>query len=76
MSVSIPHPHDAAPLHVTGAARYVDDIPTPANSLHLAFGVSSIANGHLKTVNLDAVLCAPGVKHVLTASRALGANYL
>lgn len=67
MSVSKPHPHDAAPLHVTGAARYVDDIPTPANSLHLAFGVSSIANGHLKAVNLDAVLCAPGVKHVLTA---------
>jgi xanthine dehydrogenase molybdopterin-binding subunit B len=24
-----PLPHDAPALHVTGAARYVDDIPTP-----------------------------------------------
>jgi hypothetical protein len=35
-----PLPHDAAPLHVTGQARYVDDIPAPANALHLAFGLS------------------------------------
>jgi hypothetical protein len=38
MSVHKPLPHDAAPLHVTGAARYVDDIPVPQNCLHLAFG--------------------------------------
>ena len=38
MSVSRPLPHDAATLHVTGQARYVDDIPVPANCLHLAFG--------------------------------------
>ncbi|MEM9319895.1 MAG: xanthine dehydrogenase molybdopterin binding subunit [Pseudomonadota bacterium] len=36
-------PHDAAHLHVTGQARYVDDIPTPAGTLHLAFGLSSQA---------------------------------
>jgi hypothetical protein len=40
MSVQKPLPHDAAPLHVTGAARYVDDIPVPQNCLHLAFGLS------------------------------------
>jgi len=39
MSVGKPLPHDAAPLHVTGQARYIDDIPTPANCLHLAFGL-------------------------------------
>ena len=33
-------PHDSAKLHVTGAARYVDDIPIPAKTLHLAFGLS------------------------------------
>ena len=38
MSVTKPLPHDAAPLHVSGTARYVDDIPTPKGSLHLAFG--------------------------------------
>ena len=35
-------PHDAAHLHVTGQARYVDDIPMPAGTLHLAFGLSTI----------------------------------
>ena len=32
MSVAKPLPHDAARLHVTGAARYVDDIPAPASA--------------------------------------------
>ena len=29
MSVAKPLPHDSAPLHVTGRARYVDDVPLP-----------------------------------------------
>ena len=33
MSVSSPLPHDSAKLHVTGAARYIYDIPLPANAL-------------------------------------------
>ena len=45
MSVSKPLPHDTAHLHVTGAARYADDIPTPPGTLHLAFGQSKIAAG-------------------------------
>ena len=67
MSVAKPLPHDAAPLHVTGAARYVDDIPTPGDALHLAFGVSEIAKGRINTLDLDAVRSAPGVAMVLTA---------
>ncbi len=67
MSVAKPLPHDAAPLHVTGAARYVDDIPVPANCLHLAFGLSSVAHGTLKSVDLDKVRNAPGVVAVLVA---------
>jgi CO/xanthine dehydrogenase Mo-binding subunit len=47
MSVQKPLPHDAAPLHVTGAARYVDDIPVPQGCLHLAFGLSKVAKGRL-----------------------------
>ena len=39
-------PHDSAPLHVTGAARYLDDIPLPAGALHLAFGLSTGAAWH------------------------------
>ena len=47
MSMGKPLPHDAAPLHVTGKARYVDDIPAPAGALHLAFGLSTVAHGRI-----------------------------
>ncbi len=67
MSVAKPLPHDAARLHVTGQARYVDDIPLPKNALHLAFGTSTIAHGEITSMNLDAVRAAPGVVAVLTA---------
>ncbi|WP_413717805.1 xanthine dehydrogenase molybdopterin binding subunit [Silicimonas sp. MF1-12-2] len=67
MSVTKPLPHDAAPLHVTGQARYVDDIPLPANALHLAFGLSEVAHGRIVSMDLEAVRAAPGVVAVLTA---------
>jgi xanthine dehydrogenase large subunit len=54
-------PHDAAPLHVTGQARYIDDIPTPAGTLHLAFGLSTVAHGTITGIDLAAVRAAPGV---------------
>ena len=67
MSVAKPLPHDAATLHVTGAAAYVDDIPTPAGTLHLAFGLSPVAAGTLTAMNLEKVKSARGVFKVLTA---------
>jgi xanthine dehydrogenase large subunit len=67
MTVAAPLPHDAAGLHVTGQARYVDDIPVPANTLHLAFGLSTVAHGEIVAMDLDAVRTAPGVVLVLTA---------
>ncbi|NOR30490.1 MAG: xanthine dehydrogenase molybdopterin binding subunit [Sulfitobacter sp.] len=74
MSVAKPLPHDAAKLHVTGAARYVDDIPTPANALHIAFGLSKPAAGRLISMNLSAVRAAPGVVAVYTADDLAFAN--
>ena len=74
MSVHTPTAHDAAKLHVTGAARYVDDIPTPANCLHLAFGLSTVAHGNITSLNLKAVRAAEGVIDVLTAEDLPGAN--
>ena len=68
MSIAKPLPHDAARLHVTGAARYVDDIPTPANTLHIAFGLSPVAAGKICAVDLREVSAASGVVAVLTAS--------
>ena len=67
MSVSKSLPHDAAELHVTGKARYIDDIPVPANCLHLAFGLSDVASGDISTMDLSAVRAAPGVVAVLVA---------
>ncbi|GGA06455.1 xanthine dehydrogenase molybdopterin binding subunit [Neptunicoccus cionae] len=74
MSVAKPNPHDAGNLHVTGAAHYVDDIPTPANCLHLAFGLSEVAHGDLLSMDLDAVRAAEGVIDVLTAADLPGDN--
>ena len=67
MSVAKPLPHDAARLHVTGEARYVDDIPTPAGTLHLAFGTATIAAGRITGIDLAAVRAADGVVAVLEA---------
>ena len=67
MSMGKPLPHDAAPLHVTGQARYIDDLSFPANALHLAFGLSTVAHGEITGLDLSAVRAAPGVVAVLSA---------
>ncbi|MBQ1204203.1 MAG: molybdopterin-dependent oxidoreductase, partial [Loktanella sp.] len=74
MSVAKPLPHDAAHLHVTGQARYIDDIPTPAGTLHLAFGLSDVARGTITSIDLTAVRNAPGVVAVMTADDLPFAN--
>lgn len=74
MSVGAPIPHDSAHLHVTGAARYTDDLPVPAGCLHLAFGLSPVARGRIRSLDLSAVRAAPGVVAVLTAADLPHAN--
>ena len=74
MSVGDALPHDAARLHVTGAARYVDDQPTPRGTLHLAFGLSPVAAGQITALDLEAVRAHPGVVAVLSASDLPFAN--
>ncbi|MCY1127991.1 xanthine dehydrogenase molybdopterin binding subunit [Frigidibacter sp. RF13] len=74
MSVGTSLPHDSAALHVTGRARYVDDLPVPADTLHLAFGISTIAHGEITSMDLSAVRAAPGVVAVLTAEDLPFAN--
>jgi xanthine dehydrogenase large subunit len=66
MTFGKPLPHDSGPLHATGQARYVDDVPVPAGALHLAFGTSTIAHGDILTMDLSAVRSAPGVVAVLS----------
>ena len=67
-------PHDAAVLHVTGQARYVDDIPTPRGTLHLAFGLSTVAHGDIAALDLAAVRSAPGVVLAMSAGDLPFAN--
>jgi xanthine dehydrogenase large subunit len=74
MSAAASLPHDAARQHVSGSARYVDDIPTPQGTLHLAFGLSSCAAGQIKSVDLDAVRACTGVHLVLEAKDLPHAN--
>ncbi len=68
MSMGKALPHDSSPLHVTGEARYVDDVPLPEGALHLAFGLSACAHGEIVSVDLIAVKAAPGVVRVYAAA--------
>ena len=74
MTVAKSLPHDAAALHVTGTARYIDDIPMPAGTLHLAFGTAEIACGSYDAMDLSKVRLANGVVAVLTADDLPFAN--
>ena len=67
MSAGRPMPHEAAREHVTGTARYIDDIPTPPGCLHLAFGMSPEAHGVILSMDLADVRTQPGVAAVLAA---------
>ncbi|AQQ04088.1 xanthine dehydrogenase molybdopterin binding subunit [Roseibium algicola] len=66
--------HDSAEKHVTGRAEYCDDIAEPQGTLHAYLGTSTVAHGLIKSMDLEAVLTAPGVIGVLTAADVPGCN--
>lgn len=59
--------HDSAARHVAGRAEYIDDIPEPKGTLHAYVGLSTIAHGNITTIDLSAVLAAPGVVDIMVA---------
>ena len=67
-------PHDSAHLHVTGQAAYTDDLPEPRDLLHIAVGMSQQAHARIKSIDLDAVNEAPGVRASLVAADIPGSN--
>jgi len=73
-AVHTAEPHDSAVGHVTGRAPYTDDIPEPAGTLHACLGLSQMAHGRIRAMDLAAVGAAPGVVAVLTAADIPGAN--
>src|ERR1700688_4153684 len=66
--------HESAHLHVSGQALYADDIPLPANTLHAAFGLSSIAHGRIRSLDLAPVREFPGVVAIAVAADVPGEN--
>jgi xanthine dehydrogenase large subunit len=69
-------PHDSAELHVTGQARYIDDLPEPHGCLHAAIGQSARAHARIVRMDLSRVAAAPGVVVVLTGMDFPGMNQI
>lgn len=67
-------PHESAHLHVTGSAAYIDDVPERAGTLHAALGLSPVAAGRLRGIDIEFLAALPGVVAVLTAADVPGRN--
>ena len=67
-------PHESAALHVTGTARYTDDLPAPPGLLHGWVVPAPAATGTLRGVDAAPALAVPGVVAVLTAADIPGRN--
>ena len=72
--VGTPRPHESAHLHVAGSATYVDDSPEVSGTLHCALGLSPVAHGRLRSMDLDRIRALPGVVDVFGAADIPGHN--
>ena len=66
--------HDSGTKHVSGEARYIDDLPEPPQTLQVYVAMSRRPHARITALDLSAVRAAPGVACVLTASDIPGAN--
>ena len=73
-SVGTPEPHESAHVHVSGEARYTDDIPEPIGTLHAAIGLSERAHARIQSIDLEPVRAATGVVAVIAAEDVPGIN--
>ncbi len=73
-SVGLAIAHDSAERHVRGSAAYVDDLPEPSATVHVAPGGAGSARGAIRAMDLEAVHASPGVLAVLTAADIPGVN--
>jgi xanthine dehydrogenase large subunit len=72
--VGADRPHESAHLHVAGEATYIDDIRELDGTLHAALGLSPLAHGVLKTIDLERLCAEPGVVAVFSAADFPGVN--
>jgi len=61
--------HDSAHKHVSGEARFIDDLPEAAGLVHVALGLSAEAHARIVSVDLTKVAAAPGVVRVFNRRR-------
>ena len=47
------HIHESATKHVTGKAKYCDDITEPVGTLHAYLGVSDVAHATIKSMDFN-----------------------
>jgi len=66
--------HDSAVGHVTGAARYLDDVPTVPGTLEAALVLSPHAHASIRHIDLSRARAAPGVIAAITAADIPGKN--
>jgi xanthine dehydrogenase large subunit len=72
--VQQPQRHDSAWKHVSGEARFIDDLPEREDLLHVYLGISARAHAEIARFDLEPVRQAPGVALVLSADDIPGAN--
>ena len=61
-------PHESALRHVSGEARYVDDLPEPEGLLHGMVLPAPVAHARIRGIVTTAATEVPGVHAVLTAA--------
>lgn len=66
--------HDSARGHVTGSARYIDDMPELPGTLEIVLVTSPHAHAKIISVDVDAARKAPGVHGVVSAADIPGHN--
>jgi xanthine dehydrogenase large subunit len=66
--------HESARLHVTGSARFIDDLPELPGLLHCTLVTSPHAHARILGVDPTAGLKVPGVAAVLSAADIPGVN--
>ncbi|HWC84483.1 MAG TPA: xanthine dehydrogenase molybdopterin binding subunit [Pseudonocardiaceae bacterium] len=73
--VGVATPHEAAALHVTGAARYTDDLVQRTRDVLHAYPVQvPHAHARVTAMRTEPALAVPGVVRVLTAADVPGVN--
>lgn len=69
-----PIPHDSAREHVTGAARYIDDLPPTRDELLVDSAGSRFAHARIKSIDIAEALAIDGIVAAFTHQDVPGSN--